>query len=261
MTQANQFNPMDPLNPSISARQLDRVGAIAQASANSLLVEGITGASGSASRITPLDSDLGWYKIITNETGGVYTLRRQMWSVADGEFADATDVSDIKGYEINEYHQIPHASTMPVFQGREEGELGGEVVVLFDWLQIQPTFMATITGWAVDGVGTNKWKYAWAERRKGATGGYSISWASVTNGRSGTTTVNPARNFIENMNTGAAAHVEGNGVIAANLTPALYTYAMMPCTTGNMVVMKLVPSNTVMEYWFQYETGVDGDCV
>jgi hypothetical protein len=115
--------------------------------------------------------------------------------------------------------------------------------------------------WALIGVsatdGTNRWKYAWTEYTKSTTG-YG-GWVAVTGGRSGTTTTDPARNFVEDMND--AAGIQGNGV---NLSNLLGTFALIACPSGVLVWMNkisFVSSGTgYTEYWFSYETGVDGAC-
>ena len=123
-------------------------------------------------------------------------------------------------------------------------------------------FWAKITGNATDG--TNRWKYAFSEVHK-STAGYG-GWATLSGGRSGTTSTDPARNTIEDMNTGADAHIEGNGVDPANLDPAATgsdTFSIMPCTSDNIVRIRMVTvadTDNTTEYWFSYENGVDGDC-
>lgn len=117
-------------------------------------------------------------------------------------------------------------------------------------------FYAEITGRLADG--TNRWKYAWSEVYKSGAG-YG-NWSALSGGRSGTTGSNPARNTIEDMNTGGAAHVEGCGVDVDHLDTADWTFAIMPCTTGNIVWIEEVPYGTGFEYWFSYENGVDGVC-
>ena len=117
-------------------------------------------------------------------------------------------------------------------------------------------FWAEITGNAADG--TNRWKYAWSEVYKSGAG-YG-GWSTLTGGRSGTTGTNPARNTIEDMNTGGAAHVEGCGVDVDHLDTDDWTFAIMPCTTGNKVWMISVPYGTGTEFWFAHVNGVDGVC-
>ncbi len=122
-------------------------------------------------------------------------------------------------------------------------------------------FFAEITGnTAADGPAQNRWKYAWSEVSK-SVAAYD-GWAVLAGGRSGSTGTDPARNTIEDMNTGANAHVEGCGVDPEHLDTGDYTFEIMPCTTGNIVAMYQVPvgTGTAVEYWFNYENGVDGTC-
>ncbi len=133
-------------------------------------------------------------------------------------------------------------------------------------------FWAKITGNNGDPSGTHIWLYSWEEVRKvlqgyPATPGTVDNWATFTGARSGTTSTDPAYNTIENMNSGADAHVEGNGVDPANLDPAATgsnTFDFKPCTTGNVVWMRpvtfVVDGTSYTEYWFSYATGVDGGC-
>ena len=121
-------------------------------------------------------------------------------------------------------------------------------------------FWAIITGSAADG--TNRWKYAWTEQSK-TVAGYD-GWANKTSGRSGTTSVDPARNTIEDMND--ASGVQGNGVDVANLDTADYTFAIQAAPAGVVVWMYIVEIPALgevdasTEYWFSYVNGVDGGC-
>ena len=126
-------------------------------------------------------------------------------------------------------------------------------------------FWGKITGNAIVSAGTNQWTYAFSEVEKTDTG-YG-EWTVLSGGRSGTTSVTPAYNSIEDINTGVDAHTEGNGVDPAHLDPAETgsdTFDFMPCTTNNIVRMHTVTADdgetTTTEYWFSYENGVDGEC-
>jgi len=115
--------------------------------------------------------------------------------------------------------------------------------------------------WALIGAnasdGTNRWKYAWQEAQL-TEDGYG-NWQAKTNGRSGTTGTNPARNTLENMNSGTGT--QGNGVDAANLDTADYTFTIQPCPNGAIVWIRPVrAADGAMTYWFQYANGVDGGC-
>jgi len=127
--------------------------------------------------------------------------------------------------------------------------LGGAVRLVFD--PVTRGFWAEITASAADG--TNRWKYSWAERVK-TSAGYG-GWAAPAGGLSGTL---DARNTIEAMNSGAG--VQGNGVDVANLDADAYTFALQPAPDGVIVWMRPVRVGAALEYWFQYETGVDGTC-
>ena len=119
-------------------------------------------------------------------------------------------------------------------------------------------FWAKIGEKAADG--DNKWKYPWAEQEK-TVAGYG-GWTDLSGGRSGTTEADPARNTVEDMNTGVGADRQGNGVILEHLDTAEYTFTIQPCPDGVVIWMREVPGpDGTTEYWFQYANGVDGTCV
>ena len=100
--------------------------------------------------------------------------------------------------------------------------------------------------------GDNKWSYTFAEIEK-TSAGYG-GWAALTGGRTGT-----MRNTIEDIN--AAAGVQGNGVTAANLDTADYTFTIQPLPNSVPVwVREVVVTDNTVEYWFSYANGVDGSC-
>jgi len=100
--------------------------------------------------------------------------------------------------------------------------------------------------------GDNKWSYTFAEIEK-TSAGYG-GWAALTGGRTGT-----MRNTIEDIN--AAAGVQGNGVTAANLDTADYTFTIQPLPNSVPVwVRGVVVTDNTVEYWFSYANGVDGSC-
>ena len=110
---------------------------------------------------------------------------------------------------------------------------------------------------AADAPAQNRWHYAWAERVK-TVAGYG-GWTAPDPARSGTTTSDPARNLVEDMNNNAG--VEGNGVNVANLDTADYTFAIQPIPAGVIVVMhEVVLPDETKEYWFSVVNGVDGTC-
>jgi hypothetical protein len=110
------------------------------------------------------------------------------------------------------------------------------------------SFWAKITGSAADG--TNRWKYAWQEVTPPTAGGYG-TW--VNGSRSGTTTTNPARNTVENYNSGSG--LQGNGVDITNLSGTSFTLKAVP---SNAAIVRMYVATGY--YWFQYENAVDGTC-
>jgi len=259
----NQFNPIDSRRPSISAGQLTRVGQLATQSALSSGTDMISGSGGTNSRRGFTGHAAGWWKVQTNATSGAYTLRPQIWKPSTAAWVDLSGSDDVDGLEINGYDVIPTSQYMPKFYAAAVDMLDGEVAVLFNWLSIQPCFWAGVQEPTAVAGSVNRWTYDWAEYRKSGAG--HKTWSVMTGGRSGE---NTAYNAIENMNTGANAHVEGNGIDPANLSSSIATFAMMPATQSastniNMVVMHPVKRSDTgaWEHWFQYENGVDGDCV
>lgn len=123
------------------------------------------------------------------------------------------------------------------------------------------TFWAKIGSSAeADSPAINRWLYAFTEQTRTAAG-YG-GWSTKANGTTGTTSSNPARNFVEDMNDGLT--VEGNGVDLDNLDTADYTFTIQACPSGVVVLMHEVKFNigetSYTEYWFSYENGVDGTC-
>jgi len=138
---------------------------------------------------------------------------------------------------------------------------GASVKVQGDGVCIAVSKSSTRGFWALVGAntsdGANRWKYAWQEAELSADG-YG-NWQAKANGRSGTTTTNPARNTLENMNSDTGT--QGNGVDADNLDTTNYTFTIQPCPNGAVVWMRpLRATDGTMTYWFQYANGVDGGC-
>gem|GEM_PF-2809998 len=113
-------------------------------------------------------------------------------------------------------------------------------------------FWAKITGSAANG--TNKWKYAWTEVRRTATG-----WENKPNGRTGTTTEKFALNSIEANNPGAAG-IMGNSVDTSE-TDFPAGMSLKP-VRGDPVVRMIAESDAsgTTTYTFSYENAVDGPC-
>jgi len=122
-------------------------------------------------------------------------------------------------------------------------------------------FWAKITGNAdADDPVQNRWHYSWEEVHK-TTAGYD-GWATVSDGRSGTTTVDQAYNLVEDMNTAAddsSPTMQGNGVdVDGEDFPE--GFEVQPCATGVFVKIYEVSVSDTVEYWFSYENGIDGTC-
>lgn len=145
-----------------------------------------------------------------------------------------------------EAHGGPDGTAVGGLEEPDEARLFGDI-----------GFWAKITDNAeADAPAQNRWVYAWSEVYKSAAG-YD-GWTTLENGRSGTTSTDPAYNFIEDMNDGSGT--EGNGVDLDNLDTADYTFTIQACPTNNIVWMQEVTVDGTVEYWFAYENGVDGGC-
>jgi len=115
-----------------------------------------------------------------------------------------------------------------------------------------PGFWAWATANA--SAGDNKWSYTFAEIEK--TGAAYANWTAKSGGRTGT-----MYNTVENINDDAG--VQGNGVDLANLDPdgGPYSFAIQPMPNSVPVWVREVPvTGGTVEYWFAYESGVDGEC-
>jgi len=113
----------------------------------------------------------------------------------------------------------------------------------------------------VDTPSTNRWTYSWVEVEK-AVVGYGTagvgSWSTKAGGRSG---VNDAFNHCENLND--TTGTQGNGV---NVDGAGFpaNFALQPARVGVVVLLERilfsVSEVNYEEYWFSYESGIDGTC-
>lgn len=135
---------------------------------------------------------------------------------------------------------------------------------LADLWPIKPTADSAVAPEVVEGVnimitdhlqdGTKKrWFYAWVEVEKTGTG-YD-GWTTKSGGLSGTTTVNPIYNRIEDRNR--AVGLCGNGVDIVNLTGS---FAIQPIPSFVPMLAWPVEGPSGTEYWIEYENGVDGAC-
>jgi len=200
----------------------------------------------------------GIAKVVTNDGDGDYTITQQWWDSDAGPpaWGDATSPGGLVSCEARDINQRDDGRVDQIVRFWQGRNISGGLETWIDLGWISTGFWAEITGNASDG--TNRWKYAFSEVYKSSSG-YG-GWAMLSGGRSGTTSTNPARNTIEDMNTGADAHVEGCGVDVDHLDTTDWTFEIMPCTTGNIVWMREVAQGESTEYWFSYENGVDGEC-
>jgi hypothetical protein len=203
----------------------------------------------------------GVARIVTNGGDGDYTITQQWWdSGADPPaWTDAVSPGGLVSASARDVNQCADGSPGRMVRFWQSRNVSGAVETWIDIGWVSSAFWASVGSNSADG--TNRWKYAFTEVYK-SSAGYG-GWATLSGGRSGSTTTNPGRNTIEDMNTGADAHVEGNGVDPANLDPAATgadTFSLMPCTSGNIVQMRQVDCGQSVEYWFSYENGVNGDC-
>ena len=116
----------------------------------------------------------------------------------------------------------------------------------------QSGFWVKITGHAQDGA-NKRWFYAWSEAVK-TSAGYG-GWQVLEAGRSGTTSVDPIYNIVEEGNgSGGAYH---NGVASSNLSG---TFDVQPIPDDTYLWCRIVYGGDEAEYWVQYENAVDGAC-
>jgi hypothetical protein len=124
------------------------------------------------------------------------------------------------------------------------------------WYTLPPTtssFWAKITGNAADG--TNKWKYAWTEQQRTATG-----WQDLSGGRSGTTSTDFAVNANEANNDGTG--VQGNSIdIDGTVFDDNSDLEIQPVQGDPVVrVWAEMSSTATLVYTFEYVNAVDGEC-
>jgi len=115
------------------------------------------------------------------------------------------------------------------------------------------SFWAKITGNAADG--TNKWKYAWTEQQRTATG-----WQDLSGGRTGTTTTDFAVNANEANNDGTG--VQGNSIdIDGTVFDDNSDLEIQPVQGDPVVrVWAEMSSTSTLVYTFEYVNAVDGEC-
>lgn len=117
----------------------------------------------------------------------------------------------------------------------------------------QDSFWAKITGNAADG--TNKWKYAWTEQQRTASG-----WQDLSGGRTGTTTTGFAVNGIEANNDGTG--IQGNSVDIDGTIFDDNTDLEIQPVQGDPVVRMWVDADSsgALAYTFEYVNAIDGEC-
>jgi len=101
--------------------------------------------------------------------------------------------------------------------------------------------------------GPNRWKYDFKEVEK-TLPGYG-GWTDRANGITGT-----AYNLIEDRNS--LTGTLGNGVSVSSLKTDDAEFELRPIPDGTRVmIMPVTLPNGTIEYWTQYENGIDGGCV
>ena len=151
-----------------------------------------------------------------------------------------------------EVRQIPSGTAIslsgPVLSRLEPSEDSEDDSVL------KAGFWARITGVQECFGGTppcNQWEYGFVRVKKGQMAYEPGAWTTMP-------FVGVAYNTIEAMNSPMG--VQGNGVNVDGVDfPE--TFDIQPCPVGNIVWIRLVTNNQgLREYWFSYESGIDGTC-
>jgi len=211
----------------------------------------------------------GVARIVEVQDAGKYLVTEQAWDAQADNGAGAW-IDAIGGYTrktARDFRCRPSGredAIVPFWeQYAKPDDQGGLLEVLID-IGDTSAFWAQIDQCQVDGsTGSNRWIYAWTEICK-VSPGYS-GWAAPANGRSGGLSDHPAYNSIEKINTGQPGHIEGIGVDPEHLVTDNYSFQMQPCPAGCIVRMHEVPfsyeDQEIVEYWFAYENGVDGECL
>jgi hypothetical protein len=118
---------------------------------------------------------------------------------------------------------------------------------------VRQSFFAKITGSSE--ISTNRWKYAWTEQQRTATG-----FQDKPNGRSGTTADRFAINSVEASNDGS--DTEGNSVdVDGTIFDDNSGLEMQP-VEGNPVVTMWFDYDDEGNpaYTFEYVNAIDGEC-
>jgi len=96
---AFKWTNINARDPVVSARQINALGNAVAALIKSSAPDAVVGGAGLLSRITPSPKYKKYYKIISNETGGTYTVREQRVSFGVNLFEDFETTNDRTAYD------------------------------------------------------------------------------------------------------------------------------------------------------------------
>ena len=138
MPKQPQFRTLRPYRDYISARDWNALTAAVMRLCRSLGVAGIFDASGLHIRPARSKHWPPYYKIVSHDGEGVYTLRPQKWNETDKVFEDLPDANDITAYEIG---GDTSGSADDIVVVRMELSVEGEWIGLFE--------IASVVSWGV----------------------------------------------------------------------------------------------------------------
>ena len=185
------------------------------------------------------------------------SVQEQYWSEDDAAMIDLTagrlwDGGDGNPAKVKSIDGQVRAADDLVTLGFRHGADGTGV-----WYVVPSgpsSFWAKITGNAADG--TNKWKYAWTEQQRTASG-----WQDLSGGRSGTTSTDFAVNANEANNDGTG--VQGNSIDIDGTVFDDNSDLEIQAVQGDPVVRMYVETDITaggLAYSFEYVNAVDGEC-
>jgi hypothetical protein len=191
-------------------------------------------------------------------TSGYYNFDEVEWDDSSEEWAVKTggvthsDMGPARavGGSLDDGHQVHLLGRVVYITPRHAMDGSGNVV----WEFTPPaceSFWAEITGSA--SIGSNRWKYAWTEKYRGTT-----NFATLSGGRSGTTSAGFAINAAEGGNDGSG--VEGHGVdVGGTDYPA--GFSMQPIQGGRIVRMWVEYDGSGNAFYtFEATNADDGTC-
>ena len=158
----------------------------------------------------------------------------------------ATNLAEL----LDDTHKLPEGEIVLVFETRDMSDPVGKR--FYFWRTPRNgQFFARVASSTQNG--PNRWKYDFKEVEK-TLPGYG-GWTDRANGITGT-----AYNLIEDRNS--LTGTLGNGVSVSSLKTDDAEFELRPIPDGTRVMITPVtlPNGTV-EYWTQYENGIDGGCV